>query len=150
VNIDLLTLTLLVAVVEKQSLARAAAREHIAATAVSKRITDLERAAKVQLFRRHRTGLELLAAGRAFLPHVRVLMRHLAQLDSEVGDHARGVAACASSPNNSAMVQYLPGDLSRLLAAHPRFTCAETRRSAPTSSAPWPTVLPTSGSMAAT
>ena len=119
-NIDLLTLKLFVAVVEKQSVARAAEREHIAASAVSKRITDLEKAAKVQLFRRHRTGLELTAAGRAFLPHVRVLMRDLAQMDTEVGGHAQGVrGSLRVFANNSAMVQYLPGDLSRFLAAHP-------------------------------
>jgi DNA-binding transcriptional LysR family regulator len=120
VNIDLLTLKLFVAVVEKQSVARAAEREHIAASAVSKRITDLEKAAKVQLFRRHRSGLELTAAGRALLPHVRVLMRDLAQMDSEVGDHAQGVrGSLRVFANNSAMVQYLPDDLSRFLAKHP-------------------------------
>ena len=119
-NIDLLTLKLFVAVVEKQSVAKAAEREHIAASAVSKRITDLEKAAKVQLFRRLRTGVELTPAGRAFLPHVRVLMRDLAQMDSEVGDHAQGVrGSLRVVANNSAMVQYLPGDLSRFLAAHP-------------------------------
>lgn len=101
-NVDLLTLKL------------------FAASAVSKRITDLERAAKVQLFRRLRTGLELTAAGRAFLPHVRVLMRDLAQMDSEVEEHARGVrGSLRVFANNSAMVQYLPGDVSRFLAAHP-------------------------------
>ena len=55
-NIDLLTLKLFVAVVEEQGVAKAAEREHIAASAVSKRIADLEKAAKVQLFRRHRPG----------------------------------------------------------------------------------------------
>jgi DNA-binding transcriptional LysR family regulator len=120
VNIDLLTLKLFVAVVEKQSVAKAAEREHIAASAVSKRITDLEKAAKVQLFRRLRTGVELTPAGRAFLPHVRVLMRDLAQMDSEVGDHAQGVrGSLRVFANNSAMVQYLPDDLSRFLAEHP-------------------------------
>ena len=62
--IDLLTLRLLVAVVEEQSVAKAAAREHIAASAVSKRIADLEKTLKVQLFRRHRTGLQPTPAGR--------------------------------------------------------------------------------------
>jgi DNA-binding transcriptional LysR family regulator len=120
VHIDLLTLKLVVAVVEEQSLARAAEREHIAASAVSKRIADLEKAVKVQLFRRQRTGVQPTPAGHAFLHHARVLMRDLAQMDSEVGDWAEGVRGslrvCA---NNSAMVQYLPGDLSRFLALHP-------------------------------
>src|SRR5215510_1712484 len=87
VNVDLLSLKLFVAVVEAQSVAKAAEREHIAASAVSKRIADLEKVAKVQLFRRHRTGLQLTAAGHTFLHHARVLMRDLAQMDSEVGEH---------------------------------------------------------------
>ena len=119
-NIDLLTLKLFVAVVEEQSVAKAAEREHIAASAISKRIADLEKAAKVQLFRRRRTGLQPTPAGVVFLHHARVLMRDLAQMDSEVGDHAKGVRGSVRVfANNSAMVQYLPGDLSRFLAAHP-------------------------------
>jgi DNA-binding transcriptional LysR family regulator len=120
VHIDLLTLKLVVAVVEEQSLAKAAEREHIAASAVSKRIADLEKAVKVQLFRRQRTGVQPTPAGHAFLHHARVLMRDLAQMDSEVGDWAQGVrGSLRVVANNSAMVQYLPGDLSRFLALHP-------------------------------
>ena len=119
-NIDLLTLKLFVVVVEEQSVAKAAEREHIAASAVSKRIADLEKAAKVQLFRRHRTGLQPTPAGHAFLHHARVLMRDLAQMDSEVGEHAQGMrGSLRVVANNSAMVQYLPGDISRFLALHP-------------------------------
>jgi DNA-binding transcriptional LysR family regulator len=120
VNIDLLTLKLFVAVVEEQGVAKAAEREHIAASAVSKRIADLEKAAKVQLFRRHHTGLRPTPAGHAFLHHARVLMRDLAQMDSEVGEYAQGVRGSLKVfANNSAMVQYLPGDLSRFLKSHP-------------------------------
>ena len=47
-------------------------------------------------------------------------MRDLAQMDSEVGEHAQGVRGSLSVfANNSAMVQYLPGDLSRFLTSHP-------------------------------
>jgi DNA-binding transcriptional LysR family regulator len=120
VHVDLLTLRLFVAVVEEQSVAKAAERAHIAPSAVSKRIADLEKAVKVQLFRRHRTGLQPTPAGHAFLHHARVLMRDLAQMDAEVGEYARGVrGSLRVFANNSAMVQYLPGDLSRFLGAHP-------------------------------
>ena len=117
--IDLLTLRLLVAVVEEQSVAKAAGREHIAASAVSKRIADLEKTLKVQLFRRHRTGLEPTPAGHAILHHARVLMRDLAQMDSELGDYAQGVrGSIRVYANTSAMVQFLPGDLSSFLSEH--------------------------------
>lgn len=46
-NLDLRTLQLFVAVVEEQTVAKAAKREHIAASAVSKRIADLEKEVKV-------------------------------------------------------------------------------------------------------
>lgn len=119
-HIDLLTLKLLVAVVEEQSVAKAAEREHIAASAVSKRIADLEKSVKVQLFRRHRTGLSPTPAGHALLHHARVLMRDLAQMDSELGDYAQGVrGSIRVFANMSAMLQYLPGDLSRFLTMHP-------------------------------
>ncbi|MFC3678338.1 helix-turn-helix domain-containing protein [Ferrovibrio xuzhouensis] len=45
----LLALQLFVALVEEQSFARAAARENIAASALSKRIADLESSLKVSL-----------------------------------------------------------------------------------------------------
>jgi aryl-alcohol dehydrogenase-like predicted oxidoreductase len=48
VNLDLRTLQLFVAVVEEQTAAKAAKREHIAASGVSKRIADLEKEIKVE------------------------------------------------------------------------------------------------------
>ena len=102
-NIDLLTLKLFVAVVEEQGVAKAAEREHIAASAVSKRIADLEKAAKVQLFRRHHSGLRPTPAGHAFLHHARVLMRDLAQMDSEVGEYAQGVRGSLMIPRPDGM-----------------------------------------------
>jgi len=89
-HLDLRTLQLFVAVVEEQRVAQAALREHIAASAVSKRIADLEKEVKVDLFRRHRTGLQPTPAGHALLHHARMLMRDLAQLESGLGDYARG------------------------------------------------------------
>ena len=90
-NLDLRTLQLFVAVVEEETVAKAAKREHIAASAVSKRIADLEKEVKVDLFRRHRTGLEPTPAGHALLHHARMLMRNLAQLETELGDYEQGL-----------------------------------------------------------
>lgn len=119
-HLDLRTLQLFVAVVEEQSVAKAAEREHIAASAVSKRIADLEKEVKVDLFRRHRTGLSPTPAGHALLHHARMLMRDLAQLESELGDYAQGLrGSIRIFANISAMVQFLPADLSRFLTEHP-------------------------------
>jgi DNA-binding transcriptional LysR family regulator len=120
VNLDLRTLQLFVAVVEEQTVAKAAKREHIAASAVSKRIADLEKEVKVDLFRRHRTGLEPTPAGHALLHHARMLMRNLAQLETELGDYEHELrGSIRIFANISGMVQYLPDDLSRFLTQHP-------------------------------
>jgi len=51
-RIDLTTLRLFIAICDEQNLTRAAAREGIAASAVSKRMNDFELAFGVTLFRR--------------------------------------------------------------------------------------------------
>ena len=119
-NLDLRTLQLFVAVVEEETVAKAAKREHIAASAVSKRIADLEKEVKVDLFRRRRTGLEPTPAGHALLHHARMLMRNLAQLETELGDYEHGLRGSVRIfANVSALVQFLPEDLSRFLGQHP-------------------------------
>ena len=62
-RIDLTTLRLFVAVCEEQNLTRAANREGIAASAVSKRMNDFELAFGVILFRRLSKGMALTPAG---------------------------------------------------------------------------------------
>ena len=52
-KIDLLTLQLFVAIVEEQSIAKAAERKNIAASAVSRRISDIEELFQVELLHRH-------------------------------------------------------------------------------------------------
>jgi len=120
VRIDLVTLKLFVAVFEEESLAKAAEREHIAASAISKRIADLEQSLKVELFYRQRTGLQPTPAGHALMHHARVLMRDVAQMESELVEYAQGVRGnIRIHANISALVQYLPSDLSSFLALHP-------------------------------
>ena len=89
---DLLSLKLFVAVCESKSISRAATREHIAASAVSKRISDLEELVKAPLFHRTTKGLEPTASAQALLHHARILMRDLQQMEYELTDHATGVS----------------------------------------------------------
>ena len=90
-RLDLVTLKLFVAIVEEQSINRAAEREFIAPSAVSKRIADLEHATQTQLLIRHRKGVEPTVAGLAMLNHARTMLRNLAELESEMFDYADGV-----------------------------------------------------------
>lgn len=116
---DLLSLKLFVAVCECKSISRAANREHIAASAVSKRISDLESLVKAPLFHRTTKGLEPTASAQALLRHSRVIMRDLQQMEYELVDHATGVAGRVRiHASVSTILQHLPRDLENFLAAH--------------------------------
>jgi len=116
---DLLSLRLFIAVCEERSIAHAADRGHIAASAVSKRVSDLEGLLKAPLFRRVPKGLELTPSAHALLRHARVVMGDIAQMESELADHAKGVCGQVRiNASVSTIVQYLPRDLLYFLAAH--------------------------------
>ena len=66
-RLNLVSLRVFIATAEECSLAKAAVRENIAHSAVSRRITDLEARAGVQLFERHDRGVTLTAAGEMLL-----------------------------------------------------------------------------------
>jgi DNA-binding transcriptional LysR family regulator len=68
-RIDLTTLRLFIAICEEQNLTRAANREGIAASAVSKRMNDFEQSFGVTLFKRLSKGMALTPAGEALLHH---------------------------------------------------------------------------------
>jgi DNA-binding transcriptional LysR family regulator len=118
-NIDLLTLKLFIAVCEETAIVKAAEREGIAASALSKRMSDLEASVKLTLFHRHRKGLEPTDAARALLYHARTVLRDLAQLETEIGEHQRGLKGTIRIQANVwAILQYLPDDLASFLAQH--------------------------------
>jgi DNA-binding transcriptional LysR family regulator len=120
-RVDLLSLKLFVAIFEEQSIARAAEREHIAPSALSKRLSDLEESFGLALFHRTRSGLDPTPAAHAMLQHAQRVLRDVTLLESELADHSTGlkgtVRICA---NVWAIVEYLPADLAVFLASHPR------------------------------
>jgi DNA-binding transcriptional LysR family regulator len=117
---DILTLQLFVAIVEEQSIAKAAEREHIAASAVSRRISDLESMLKVELLVRHPKGIDPTPAGAALLRHARLVMGNLAQMEAELIEYERGLRGLVRvAANKSAILQSLPEDLAAFLAQHP-------------------------------
>jgi DNA-binding transcriptional LysR family regulator len=117
---DLLSLKLFVVACEQQSISRAAELEHIAASAVSKRISDLERAVKAPLFQRGPKGLELLPAAHALLHHARIVLRDVVQMESELADHSTGARGkVRMHASLSTIIQYLPTDLNDFLDRYP-------------------------------
>ena len=117
---DLLSLELFVAVCEEQSIAKAADRKNIAASAVSKRISDLEARLKTPLFVRSSKGLELTAAAYSMLHHARLVMRDLKQMESDITLHAKGMRGrIRIYASVSTIIQHLPRDLREFLKVHP-------------------------------
>jgi DNA-binding transcriptional LysR family regulator len=119
-KIDLLTLQLFVAIVEEQSIARAAERKNIAASAVSRRISDIEELFQVELLHRHSKGIEPTPAGFALLEHARIILGNMAQLETELSGYRQGkrghIRVCA---NKSAILESLADELSSFLEQHP-------------------------------
>jgi DNA-binding transcriptional LysR family regulator len=118
-RIDLTTLHLFVVVCEEGNLTRAADRQGIAPSAVSKRLTSLERTLHVALFVRHPTGMVLTPAGEWLLHHARLMLLNVEKIAVELSEYAQGVRGHVRMlANLSAIVEFLPEDLSRFFQTH--------------------------------
>ena len=119
-RLDLTSLQLFVAVCELGSIGRAAEREFIAASAVSKRLADLETAVDTQLLYRHSRGVTLTPAGESLLHHARAVLFGLEKMQGELSEYAKGVRGHVRvHANISAIVQFLPEDLGAFARAQP-------------------------------
>jgi DNA-binding transcriptional LysR family regulator len=117
---DLRTLQIFIAVVELESITRAAERHNIAASAVSKRVADLEEALAVPLLTRLPRGVEPTAAGAALLVHAKAILNSVERLVGELGDYAGGAKGLVRLlVNKSAIVQFLPEDLRSFANRYP-------------------------------
>lgn len=117
---DFTSLRIYLAVYVSGNIARAAARENIAPSAISKRIQDLEADAGVPLFHRHARGVTATAAGEALARHARSLFDVLNGMSAELSgfsDGARGDVRIHA--HSSAVVQYLPTEIASFTRAWP-------------------------------
>lgn len=120
---DLVTLKLFLAVVEEGNIARAALREHIAASAVSKRISDLEATLGTPLLVRHTKGVEPTAAGSAMVRHARSLFGIIDRMQGELSEYAEGLRGHVSiAANTSALLLHLPEELAAFATAQAGIT----------------------------
>lgn len=121
VKLDPVSLRLFVAVMEENAIARAAAREHIAPSAASRRLAELEDVLRVELFARSNRGTEPTAAAFALLHLARGVLNDLDGIASQMRDYGAGVRGHVRVVANiSAITQFLPGDLQRFMARHPQ------------------------------
>lgn len=118
-RMDLTSLQLFVAVCELGSIGRAAEREFIAASAISKRLSELEATVGAQLLYRHTRGVDLTAAGESLLHHARSVLFSLEKMQGELSEYADGVRGHVRiHASISAIVQFLPEDLGEFIRAH--------------------------------
>ncbi len=118
-RIDLTSLQLFVAVCELGSIGRAAEREFIAASAVSKRLSDLETTLDTPLLYRHARGVDLTPAGESLLHHARSVLFSLEKMQGELSEYADGVRGHVRvHASISAIVQFLPEDLGAFIREH--------------------------------
>src|SRR3990170_419079 len=119
-QIDFVSMKLFVAVAEEKSMSKAAAREHIALAALSKRITRLEDDLEVPLLERNPRGVKLTSAGYALLQHARGLLFAIQRLGSELRDYSNGIRGYVRlAANTSAMAYYLPEELGVFMRNNP-------------------------------
>ena len=120
VRFDLRDLELFIAVADAGSIARAAERSHTVASAVSKRISDLEENFGTPLIVRSAKGVELTTAGHALLTRARVVLHQAMGLDDEMHRHASGARGYVRVfANISSIVEFLPTELASFTVAHP-------------------------------
>ncbi|MPS26169.1 MAG: LysR family transcriptional regulator [Alcaligenaceae bacterium] len=111
-RLDLYTLQLFVAVIDQGGIAAAADQQHIAASALSKRITDMERCMGVTLLTRKARGVEPTMAGLCVAKKARLLLRRADEISQEIREFASGRAGNVRvGVNASALMQFLPTDL---------------------------------------
>lgn len=128
-TIDPVSLRLFVAVCEERNIARAAAREAIVASAVSKRIAALEGDFGTPLLVRGRRGIEPTPAGELLLRQGRELIDQMVRLRSELAEFAGGVQGSVRVlASVSALAEQLPDDVATFLARHPRVNVSLAER----------------------
>jgi DNA-binding transcriptional LysR family regulator len=120
-KLDPISLRLFVHIVEEGSIAAAAAREHIAASAVSKRISDLEEVLKTQLLARTNKGVEATSAGIALANLARGVLHEMDEIFAQMSEYASGIRGHVRvMANISAINQFLPAELKSFLSEHPQ------------------------------
>ncbi|MCW5610524.1 MAG: LysR family transcriptional regulator [Rubrivivax sp.] len=131
-DFDPVTLRLFIAVCEEGNIARAAEREAIVASAVSKRIAAVEAEIGTALLVRGRRGIRPTAAGEVLLRQARELLGAMTRMQAELSEFASGVQGSVrvvASP--SVLAEHLANDIGSFLAAHPQVRVTLDERVSP-------------------
>lgn len=119
-KLDPVSLRLFVSVVEEGTIAAAARREHIAAAAVSKRLSELEELLDSRLLNRTNKGVTPTDAGMSLLFMARSALNNLNDIVVQMRDYSNGTRGSVQVlANISAITQFLPGLIKSFMALYP-------------------------------
>jgi DNA-binding transcriptional LysR family regulator len=117
-DLDLTSLRLFVAVCETRNIARAGEQHHIVASAISKRLAQLEGVVGATLFERRRRGVTPTAAGEILLEHARAMLASADRVARDMADYGRGVKGQVRVlASVSSIAEFLPDDIADFLQA---------------------------------
>ena len=117
---NLITLQMFLTVSRTGSIAQASEIENVAASAISKRISDLEEQIGTQLFYRQTRGVELTPAGHQLARHSSNILQLVDQMESQMLDFSSGAKGSVRiAANTSAITQFLPEDLADFVEQYP-------------------------------
>lgn len=116
---DPVSLRLFVAVCEERNIARAAEREAIVPSAISKRIAALEGDVGVPLIQRGRRGIVPTPAGEVLLRQARDVLGLMARMRAELSEFASGAhGSVRVFASMSVLSESLPDDVGHFLKQH--------------------------------
>lgn len=119
-RLDPISLRLFVAVMEEQAIARAAAREHIATSAASRRLAELEAQLQVRLLARSNRGITPTPAAYTLLDLARNVLGEMDGIARQMREYGMGMRGHVRMlANISAITQFLPAQLQSFMACHP-------------------------------
>ena len=119
-RVDFVTLRLFGAVARSGSITKGAQACHLALSAASRRLADLESASGTRLLERSAQGVSLTPAGHVALQHAMRLFQGFEQFSRELQDYSRGIKGHVRLwANMSALTEFLPEALATFLGSHP-------------------------------
>jgi DNA-binding transcriptional LysR family regulator len=111
-KLDLTSLRLFAAVCQEKNIARAAEREFIASSAVSRRIAEIEALVGLPLIQRHQRGISVTPVGDAVLRCALAIVGDVEALSAELSQFYSGAKGSVRLVANlSSIVQFLPEDV---------------------------------------
>lgn len=114
-SFDIVTLRVFLAVARAGSIGAAARNEHIAASAVSRRISDLEHDLGVSLIRRSPSGVTLTPAGQVLAEHCKTVLNQFSEIRADLKRFSEGIVG---ELRIAAVTSVVAGSLPKLLKAY--------------------------------